>query len=81
MEEQKQLSSNILHIKIKKNRKKFNKERYSVFQGFGKAKFAYGDSILSLSQFLILPQLPQKMKLTSKAVKIDPKIIVSISKI
>jgi hypothetical protein len=27
---------------------------------------------------LILPQLPQKMKLKSKVVKIDPKIIVSL---
>jgi hypothetical protein len=51
---------------------------YSVFQGFSKAKFAYGGSILSSSQFLILPQLPQKMKLKSKLVKIDPKIIVSL---
>jgi hypothetical protein len=49
---------------------------YSVFQGFSYAKFAYGGSILSSSQFLILPQLPQNMKLTSKVVKIDPKIIV-----
>ncbi len=50
---------------------------YSVFQGFSKAKFAYGDSILRSSQFLILPQLPQKMKLTSKVVKID-KIIITL---
>jgi hypothetical protein len=49
---------------------------YSVFQGFSLAKFAYGGSILSSSQFLILPQLPQKMKLKSKVVKIDPKITV-----
>jgi hypothetical protein len=35
---------------------------YSVFQGFSKAKSANGGSILSLSQFLILPQLPQKIK-------------------
>jgi hypothetical protein len=54
---------------------------YCVFQGFSKAKFAYGGSILSSSQFLILPQLPQKMKLTSKVVKIDPKIIVLLTKI
>ncbi len=54
---------------------------YSVFQGFSKAKFAYGGSIFSSSQFLILPQLPQKMKLTSKVVKIDPEIIVSLLKI
>jgi hypothetical protein len=45
----------------------------SVFQGFSKAKFSFGGSILSSSQFLILPQLPQKMKLTSKVVKIEQK--------
>ncbi len=54
---------------------------YSVFQGFSKAKFAKLGSILSLSQFSILPQLAQKMKLTSKVVKIDPKIIISLPKI
>jgi hypothetical protein len=33
---------------------------YSVFQGFRQAKSANDGSILSSSQFLILPQLPQK---------------------
>ncbi len=42
---------------------------YSVFHQFRHAKFANGGSILSSSQFLIRPQLPQKMKLTSKVVK------------
>ncbi len=51
-------------------------QSYSVFHGFSLAKFAYCGSILSSSQFLILPQLPQKMKLTSKVVKINQKIIV-----
>jgi hypothetical protein len=41
-------------------------------------KFANGGSILGSSQFLILPQLPQKMKLMSKVVKVDSKIIVSL---
>jgi hypothetical protein len=50
---------------------------YSVFQGFSKAKSANGGSILSLSQFLILPQLPQEIKLASKVVKVDSKIIIS----
>ncbi len=54
---------------------------YSVFQGFSKAKFANGGSILSSSQFLILSQLAQKMKLTSKVVKFDSKIIISLPKI
>ncbi len=60
----------------------FNVENpYSVFQGFSKAKSANGGSILSSSQFLILPQLPQKIKLTSKVVKVDSKIIILLSKI
>ncbi len=54
---------------------------YSVFQGFSKAKFANGGSILSSSQFLILPQLPQKVKLALKVVKVDSKIIISLPKI
>jgi hypothetical protein len=40
---------------------------YSVFQGFSKAKSANGGSILSSSHFLILPQLPQKIKLSFKS--------------
>jgi hypothetical protein len=52
-----------------------------VFQGFRQAKSANGGSILTLCQFLILPQLPQKMKLASKVVKVDSKIIISLPKI
>jgi hypothetical protein len=52
-----------------------------VFQGFRQAKSANGGSILSSSQFLILPQLPQKMKFASKVVKVDSKIIISLPKI
>jgi hypothetical protein len=52
-----------------------------VFHQFGQAKFVYGGSILSLSQFLLLPQLPQKIELASKVVKNDSKIIVSLPKI
>ncbi len=51
---------------------------YSVFHRFRHAKFAIGGSILSSSQFLILPQ---KMKLASKVVKINPKIIFLLTKI
>ncbi len=54
---------------------------YSVFQGFSKAKFANGGLILSSSQFSILPQIAQKMKLASKVVKVDSKIIISLPKI
>jgi hypothetical protein len=49
---------------------------YSVFQWFSKAKSANGGSILRSSQFLMLPQLPQKIKLASKVVKVDSKIII-----
>jgi len=59
----------------------FNLNSYSVFQGFSKAKSANGGLILSSSQFLILPQLPQKIKLASKVVKVDSKIIISLPKI
>ncbi len=58
-----------------------NSKRYSVFKGFSKAKSANGGSILSSSQFLVLPQLPQKIKLASKVVKVDTKIIISLPKI
>ncbi len=57
------------------------KRYYSVFLGFRDAKSANGGSILSSSQFLILPQLPQKMKLASKVGKVDSKISVSLPKI
>jgi hypothetical protein len=56
-------------------------QKYSVFQGFSKAKSANGGLILSSSQFLILPQLPQKIRLASKVVKVDSKIIISLPKI
>ncbi len=47
---------------------------YREFNGFGQAKFPDGGSILGSSQFSILPQLPQKMMLGLKVVKIDSKI-------
>jgi hypothetical protein len=49
-----------------------------VFHGFGLAKFADGGSILGLSQFSMLPQLPLKMMLDLKAFKINPKVIISL---
>jgi hypothetical protein len=54
---------------------------HSVFKGFRQAKSTNGSSILSSSQFLILPQLPQKMKLASKVVKVNSKITISLPKI
>jgi hypothetical protein len=47
-----------------------------VFHQFGQAKFAYGGLILISSQLLLLLQLPQKMMLNSKVVKIDSKMII-----
>jgi len=48
------------------------------FIKFRQAEFSYGGSILTLKQFLLLPQLPQKMKFASKVVKTDSKIIVAL---
>jgi len=53
-------------------------EYYRAFHGFGQAKFPDGGSVLGLGQFSILPQLPPKILLDSKVVKIDPKIIISL---
>ncbi len=60
---------------------KIGQQFYSVFQGFRQAKIDNGGSILTSSQFLILPQLPRKMKLASKVVKVDSKIIILLPKI
>ncbi len=68
------LCLNIFQMKLFKN-------NYSVFHRFRQDKFAYSGSILSSSQFLLLPQLPQKMELASKVVKVDSKIIISLPKI
>jgi len=45
-----------------------------VFLRFGQAKFPDGGSVLGSSQFSVLPQLPPKMMLALKEVKIDSKI-------
>jgi len=47
-----------------------------VFYGFGQTKFPNGGLVLGSSQFSIMPQLPPKIMLDSKLVKIDPKIII-----
>jgi len=41
---------------------------YRAFHGFEQAKIGYGGLVLGLSQFPLLPWLPQKMKLASKVV-------------
>ena len=49
---------------------------YRAFHRFGQAKFPDGGSVFGSSQFSILSQLPSKMLLDSKVVKINPKIII-----
>jgi hypothetical protein len=51
----------------------FSLTLYRVFQRFKQAKFDNGCSILRSSQLSLLRQLPKKMKLASKVVKIDSK--------
>ena len=51
-----------------------NLEKLSLF------KLGSGGLVLGLSQFLLLPLLPQKMNLSSKVVKSDSKIIISLHK-
>jgi len=48
------------------------------FTGFWQAKFAFSGLILGSSQFTILPQMPLKMMLSLKVVKIDLKISNSL---
>jgi hypothetical protein len=74
------LNSKKMRLDIERGKNK-QYTMYSVFHRFRKAKFAYGGSILSSSQFLLLPQLPQKMELASKVVKVDSKIIVWLPEI
>jgi hypothetical protein len=52
-----------------------------LFRQFRQAKFANGGSILSSSQFLLLPQLPRKMEFATKVVKSALEIIILLSKI
>jgi len=52
---------------------------YRVFHWFGQAKFTNGESILGSSQFTQLSRLPLKTTLNLKKVKIDFKIIISLS--
>jgi len=66
-----------IFVKQKEKREK-TQITYSVFHRFGQAKFAYGDLILSSSQFSLLPQRPLKMTHAVKVVKIDLKIIISL---
>jgi len=55
-------------------------QRYLGFHGFGQAKFANGCPIVGSSHFTLLPQLPLKMMLNLKVVRIDLKILLHYSK-
>ena len=48
------------------------------FTDLGKLKLQNGGLVLGSCQFLILPQLPYKMMLNSKVVKIESNIIISL---
>jgi hypothetical protein len=50
-------------------------ELYRVFQRSGQAKLCYGGLVLGLCQFPDMIQLPQIMKLNSKVVRSESKII------
>ncbi len=62
-------SSNFVPIFLGLSRKRI----YRVFHWFRLAKFDNGGLILSLIQFLLLPQQPLKIKLASKVIKINSK--------
>jgi len=52
---------------------------HRAFHGLGQAKFAYGGSVLGLSQLTLRPQLPLKMMPNLNVVKSDSKIIILLS--
>jgi hypothetical protein len=62
------LQKNIISVVLS-----FRSNSDSVFQGFGKTKFANGVSILSSSQFYLLPKLPQKNETRIKSGQNRPK--------
>ncbi len=54
------------------------RQLYRVFHWFRQDIFANGGSILSSSRFYVHTQLTPKMKLASKVVKFDSKIVISL---
>jgi len=72
---------NILHLNLSAAQDgtvKSVHHSYRAFHRFGQAKIANGGLVLGSSQFSLLPQLPYKMVLDSKVVKIESKIIISL---
>jgi len=59
--------------------KKGASKSYRTFHRFGQAEFPDGGTVLGTSQFSVLPQLPPKMMLGLKEVKINSKISNSLS--
>jgi hypothetical protein len=54
--------SNFQGTQVTQYRTSINR-KYRAFRGFGQAKFSNGGSVLGLSQFTQMPQLPLKMTL------------------
>jgi len=71
------MQSTAANFKIKPNKNVPKVLSYRAFHGLGQAKFPDGGSVLGTIQFSILPQLPPKILLDSKMIKIDQKIIIS----
>jgi hypothetical protein len=66
------------HVELDEEKKFFDFQFLQrVFHRYRQATFAYGGSILSSSQFLLLPHLSQKMKIATKVVIMDSKIMIS----
>ncbi len=54
--------------------------QHRAFHRFEQAKFAYGGSVLGLSQFTLLPQMPLKMISKLKSILNQLEIIISLHK-
>jgi len=61
-----------------RDKDKVSTKYYRAFHIFELAKFPNGGSILGSSQFSLLAQLPPRILLDLKVVKIDSKIIISL---
>ncbi len=70
------------HISIEGNRRRHFIETYAMwykaFHIFGQTKFTDGGLVLASSQISVVPQLPPKIMLSLKEVKIDSKISNSL---
>ena len=69
---------NFLSSKLRQKNNILTTVRIMDFEKLNLVKLHYSGLVLSLSQFLPLPLLPQKMMLDSNVVKSDSKIIISL---